>query len=116
MVKNRNVAICIILTLITCGIYGLYWFVCLTNDVNTISKRIDTSGGVALLLTIITCGIYGLYWAYQLGSKLDEAAAIHGEQQNHNAILYLILCLLGFGILTYALAQNEINTYVSKEV
>mgnify|MGYP002710538082 FL=1 len=55
MVKNRNIALCIILSLVTCGIYGLYWFVCLTDDTNTISGEPGTSGVVALVLTIVTC-------------------------------------------------------------
>ena len=35
MIERRNIAVCIVLTLVTCGIYGIYWIVCLTNDVNT---------------------------------------------------------------------------------
>ena len=53
--------------------YGLYWFVCLTDDTNTISGEPGTSGVVALVLTIVTCGIYGLYWAYKCGEKIDAA-------------------------------------------
>lgn len=73
MVKNRNIALCIILSLVTCGIYGWYWFVCLTDDTNTISGEPGTSGVVALVLTLVTCGIYGFYWAYKCGDKIDAA-------------------------------------------
>lgn len=72
MVKNRNIALCIILSLVTCGIYGLYWFVCLTDDTNTISGEPGTSGVVALVLTIVTCGIYGLYWHINAARKLMQ--------------------------------------------
>ena len=65
MIERRNIAVCIVLTLVTCGIYGIYWIVCLTNDVNTVSGDVNgTSGGMVVLLTIVTCGIYGIYWAY----------------------------------------------------
>lgn len=30
MIKQRNIGICILLSIVTCGIYGLYWFVVLT--------------------------------------------------------------------------------------
>ena len=30
--KNRNIALCIIFSIITFGIYGIYWFICLTNE------------------------------------------------------------------------------------
>lgn len=110
-VKNRSIPLYIILSLITCGLFSLYWFYCLTEDSNALSGRVDTSGGLALLLNIVTCGIYGLYWAYQLGNKLDEAAASHGKPQKNQGILYLILNLIGFSIITYAIAQSNINDY-----
>lgn len=59
MIKQRNIALCIVFSIITFGIYALYWFVCLTNDANQESGQTDaTSGGVALLLTIVTCNIF----------------------------------------------------------
>lgn len=110
MVKNRNIALCIILSLVTCGIYGLYWFVCLTDDTNTISGEQGTSGVVALVLTIITCGIYGLYWAYKCGEKIDAAHQRRGESSSNGGVLYLILFIFG-GIIAYALVQNEVNKF-----
>ena len=71
MIKNRNVALYIVLSIVTCGIFALYWFVCIADDANTLSNNKGTSGGVALLLTLVTCGIYGIYWAYKLGESLD---------------------------------------------
>ena len=31
MIKQRNIALCIVFSIITFGIYALYWFVCLTS-------------------------------------------------------------------------------------
>ena len=45
MVKERNIAMCVILSFITCGIYGIIWFVNITDDVNTVSGDFKTSGG-----------------------------------------------------------------------
>lgn len=109
MVQQRNIAVCIILSIITCGIYGIYWFVCLTNDANTVSETAGTSGGVAFLLTLVTCGIYGLYWMYKQGEKLDAAKAKKGMPASNSGILYLILGIFGLGIISYALMQDSIN-------
>ena len=98
-----------ILSIVTCGIYGLYWFVVLTNDANNASNDHTTDGGLALVLTIITCGIYGIYWAYKMGEKLDRANANRGLPQKNNGIMYLILQVLGVGIIAYALMQDELN-------
>lgn len=73
MIKERSIVLYIILSIITCGIFGLYWFVCITEDTNAAADVAGTSGGLALLFTIITCGIYGFYWAYKCGEKIDIA-------------------------------------------
>ena len=105
MIKERNIAVSIVLSIITCGIYGIYWFVVLTNETNEAAGVQGTSGGVAFLLTLITCGIYGIYWAYKQGEKLDQATG----KSSSNSILYLVLELIGLGIIAYALMQNELN-------
>lgn len=107
-VQQRNIAFCIILSLVTCGIYGLYWFVCLTDDTNAVANEEGTSGVMALVLTIVTCGIYGLYWAYKCGEKLDQAKVSRGLPASNGGVLYLILYIFG-GIIAYALIQNELN-------
>ncbi len=112
MVQERNIAVSIILSIVTCGIYGMYWFVCLTNDTNTVSGEAGTSGGLALVLTLVTCGIYGLYWAYKCGEKLDTAKQKRGIPASNGGVLYLILFIFG-GIIAYALIQNELNKLAS---
>ena len=110
MIERRNITVCIVLTLVTCGIYGIYWIVCLTNDVNTVSGDVNgTSGGMVVLLTIVTCGIYGIYWAYKQGEKLDFTKNNRGIPSSNSGVLYLILQIFGFGIIAYALMQNELN-------
>ena len=85
--KKRSIAGCIVLTFVTLGIYGIYWFVKLT------------------------LGIYGLYWAYKLGQKVDR---ISGNSGN-SGIIYLLLSLLGLGIIAKALAQNELNGRIERQ-
>ncbi len=116
MIQNRNVGLCIVLSIVTCGIYALYWFVCLTEDTNTVSGDVNgTSGVLALVFTIITCGIYGFYWAYKVGEKLDTAKQQRGVPSSNSGILYLILCIFGLSIITYALAQSELNKFAPQQ-
>lgn len=102
--KNRSIVVAIILSIITLGLYDIYWFICLTNDSNEMSDSDKTaSGGIAFILSIITFGIYMLYWNYKLGKKVGDSGA-----------LYLILSIIGFGWLNFILAQSKINNYVLK--
>lgn len=116
--KPRNIGIAILLSVITCGLYGLYWFVCLTDDANILSGRTaDTSGGVALLLTIVTCNIYELFWAYKMGEKIGEAQMRRGlPADQNNRILYLLLSIFGLSIIAFALMQNELNHILELDV
>ena len=109
MVKERSIALCIILTLVTCGIYGIIWFITLTDDTNTALGKPGTSGGMAFLLTLITCGINSWYWAYKQGDKLDEAKQAKGIASGNSGIIYLLLCFFGLGIVAYALMQDSLN-------
>ena len=111
MVKEKNLALCIILSIVTCGIYMYYWIVCLTDDTNEIAgEPEDTSGVMALVLTIVTCGIYGLYWAYKRGEKIDKAHQLNGQAASNGGVLYFILYIFG-GIIALALIQNEVNKF-----
>lgn len=107
--RYRSIGMCIVLTLITCGIYGLYWLVCLNDDVAEYTGEYVTSGGMVLLLSIVTCGIYSIYWAYKMGEALDYVRVADGRPSGSLGILYLILSILGLGIVTYALIQSELN-------
>ena len=108
---QRSVGMCVFLTIITCGIYGLYWMVCLTDNSIEVTGKGTTTGGMALLYSIITCGIYSIYWAYKMGEKLDEARAERGIPTGSQAILYMILSIFGLEIVAWALMQSELNRY-----
>lgn len=114
--RQRSIAVCIILSIVTCGIYGLYWLVVLTDDANQASGHSSdgTSGGVVLLLTIVTCGIYGYYWAYKMGERINEAYANRGLLSDSSlSIIYLVLEIIGLGIIGWALMQDKLNRLAS---
>lgn len=109
-IMNRNVVTCIILTFVTCGIYGLYWYFCIINDLNTASETPDdSSAGMVLLLTIVTCGIYGWIWLYKAGEKVDKIRQRNGEQPSDSSIIYILLAVFQLSIVDYALIQTELN-------
>ena len=65
---------------------------------------------MAIILSIITCGIYGIYWYYTAGGKVGDIQEYDRRpRDSYLGILYLVLDLLGFGIVSMALIQNELN-------
>jgi hypothetical protein len=105
-VAPRSVALSVILTIATCGIYMLYWQYKLNNEVNDLAEdSAALGGGMVVVLSIVTFGIYNLYWLYKMGQKCDYIR----QHDAYSAILYLILGVFGLGIVSFALIQDSIN-------
>ena len=103
--EHRSVAICIILSLVTCGIYTLYWLYKLNDELNLLAgNRQFTSGGMVILFDILTCGIYGVYWAYKMGQNVSR---LNGD--NYSPIVFLLLALFQCQFINLALMQDTAN-------
>lgn len=113
--QERNIATCIVLSIFTCGIYGIIWFISLTDDAGFVSGDRSMSGGVAFLLTLVTCGIYGIYWGYKMGKMVYEAKCQRDMNASDNSILYLILGIFGLQIVNYCLLQSDLNEIARNE-
>ena len=94
MIQRRNIALYIILSIVTCGIFTYYWIYVLNEDMNHLTGDYSISGGLLIVLSIITCGIYLWYWLYKMGGKLDSLRQSRGIPSNNSGILYIILAVL----------------------
>ena len=111
-IKEKNIILCVILSLITCGIYGIIWFVSMTDDMKKASGDESLSGGMALVLTLVTCGIYGFFWAWNMGKANKLAKARHNmPNTGSDEVVYLLLYIFGFSWIVYILVQLDLNKY-----
>ncbi|BAM47544.1 DUF4234 domain-containing protein [Amphibacillus xylanus] len=111
MVKNRNVGVVIILSLITCGLYNIYWMYAITEEISYLIDDRSFRGGKVILFSLITCGIYTFFWYYTVGSKLMIAQRNHNKMVKDNSIIYLILAIFGLGIISNAIIQSDMNNF-----
>lgn len=111
VISKRDIVMAVILSIITCGIYGIYWFIVMTDESNSVSDEKTASGGLAFLYTIITCGIYRFYWNYKMGQKLYLSGKKYDLAISDNSVLYLILSIFGFDIINYCLIQSDLNRF-----
>ncbi len=110
---KRSIGVCILLSIVTCGIYGIIWMIKLNDELNALAnKQGATSGGVVFLLTLVTCGIYGWFWYYKMGENVDTIKSYSGVSSSNSPIIYLVLGLFGLGIVNYCLMQDTINKSV----
>lgn len=95
---DRNIVMYILLTIVTCGIYGYYFIYKLAQDVNEMCREDgqNTGGLVAfILLSYVTCGLYAYYWYYQLGNRLQLNAPRYGITVMESGTTILLWCLVG---------------------
>lgn len=103
-IKQRNIVTCILLSLVTCGIYGIYWIIVLTKDAVSVKDPADSA-----LLEIVLMLFLPFVGMYLVEKKFAEGCAAKGIEHKENAILYLILGLVGLGIVGMCMIQNDLN-------
>lgn len=113
---DRNIFLYILLTLVTCGIYGYYFIYKLAQDVNVACDGDgESTPGLLMfvLLSWITCGIYAYYWYYKLANRLAKNAPRYGMQFQENGttvlmwiIFGMLLCGIGSFIGLHILFKN----------
>ncbi len=107
--KKRNILVMILLMIVTCGIYGIYWYCSFQNQLKK-ETGMGFTGVGHFFMSIVTLGIYELYWSYAVGKRLK---ALGGK---NDGVIYLILSLFCLGGIAWLLMQNEANHLPEKEV
>jgi hypothetical protein len=105
-----DIVIGIILSIVTCGLYNIYWNYRQIKAVNALLGQEKYSFWPWLLLTLITCFIYHVYFEYCQGQDIQEYMREHGHEVSPNlAVLGVILAAFGLSVVTDALYQHELN-------
>ena len=113
---DRSLVMYILLSIVTCGIYGYYFLYCMARDVNIACEGDGqkTPGLLPfILLSFVTCGFYALFWYYNLANRLANNAPRYGLsfQENGTTVLLwylvgLLLCGIGPYVAMYFLIKN----------
>jgi len=111
VLEKRDLAKMIILTIVTCGIYGIYWLVMLGKDACHV-KDVKDEGALEIVLMIFLPFI-GFYLAEK---KLAEGCQAKGITHTDNSVLYLILGLFGFAFIDTILLQSELNKIADAKI
>ncbi len=103
-IKQRNIVLCIILSVVTCGIYGIYWAICIAREAVSVKDPSDNA-----LLEIICMLFLSFLGFYLTEKKLSEGCEAQGIPHKDNSIIYLVLGLVGLGIVNFIMMQNDLN-------
>lgn len=114
--QERSFIKWILLSIVTCGIYDLYFIYKLAQDMNTVCNGDgEETPGLAsyFFLSLVTCGVYAYYWYYKLGDRMQKNAPRYNFSINESGstiLLYLLINLISGGIgtivATYFIIKN----------
>ena len=107
-----GVGVAILLTIITCGFYGLYWQYKQIEILNAWLGRKEYDFWTYLLLSIITCGIFGIYYEYKMAKGINEVQRANGMNVHDDlALICLLFAVFGLGVVSLAVQQSDINNF-----
>ncbi len=107
---HLDIATGIILSLVTCGIYNIYWNYRQFQTMNALLGREEYKFLMWLVLSLVTCGLFHIYYEYKMGSDLYAYLKEQGRDPNPNLpVIGLVLACFGLTIITDAVYQHELN-------
>ena len=117
MIEQRSFAKYLLLSILTCGIYALYFWYRYAEDMNLMCQgdgEETTNYILAWLFGILTCGIYLWYWFYQVGNRIQKNGKRYGVtivENGSSVILWLIIgtyltCGIAAFFAYYILVKN----------
>lgn len=114
--QTKSIVLSIVLMIVTCGLYGIYWLYCVVRDVNALSgqqkKEILLDPFLVVILSFVTCGIYGLY-VYWKVAKLIANLEYENYKPADDSIIVLIVAIFGLPIISLGILQSSINEIIT---
>jgi hypothetical protein len=108
--EKRDPLMVVVFTLLTCGIYGIFWWYTVMTEIKNALGRQDINPGMEILLTFVTCGIYGFYLYYKYPQLMLEMQDRAGKPRNDITMTALLLAIFGLAIVSIPIMQSELNS------
>ena len=109
--NKRNISISMALSVVTGGVYGIYWYYLLIKNIKAMRGKNDSCTGE--LLCLIFVPFYSLYWWYTRGAFVRKKLQLYGYTCRGNEWKYFILALFGLGLFALARMQQDFNALPS---
>jgi hypothetical protein len=97
--EDRSLLLYLLLTAITCGIYGYYFIYHLAKDINTACEGdgdLPVGGlGAYIGYSLLTCGVYSACWEYNLVERIRFNSPRYGFKMEDDGTTLLLWKTLG---------------------
>ena len=98
MIQERSLWKLILLSVVTCGIYSIYFWYQFDRDVNLICEgdgEQPMSYLLVVVLSVLTCSIFLWYWFYKQANRLQANARRYGMEIQENGTTVILWFLIG---------------------
>ena len=93
----RNPVRELVLGMVTCGFYALYWMFTAVNEVNAALGEERFNFMKEIGLSIVTCGLWGYYCLWRFSESVVEVQNKAGVQPAMDAPILFVTALFGLG-------------------
>lgn len=101
--KTRDPLSVVLFTILTCGIYGIFWIVVTTEETNNeINDSWKPSPILVLVFSVLTVGIYYVYWYIKMAIRAYE-------RSGNSPVLFVLVSIFTFGVIGYGMMQSNLN-------
>ena len=116
--KNENIKsipMLVILSVVTCGIYYLYWLYKTTDSIKNFMNNAEINPTLELILCLFI-PFYQLYLFYKCSRIIykDMTSKVGIDNTEDASVLLLVLSFVGLGIVSAAIIQDKLNSIYSK--
>jgi magnesium-transporting ATPase (P-type) len=108
----RSIVSAILLTIVTCGIYGMYWQYMQFKTINAWLGREELNFVMYLVLFFLTCGLFGIYYEYKFATAMVEIQRQRGMPVKEDLpMMAVLLAIFQLAPVTWCIEQQEINRW-----
>lgn len=113
MLEKRDVATVVVFSILTFGIYAVWWTYVTCQALQQQGKKTSIPVILTTLMMLFYSSVGGLLLGMDADDNINAIKEMHGMPKADNKILWM---LLGFFIpvVTVALVQSEINSMIDK--
>ena len=107
--EKRDPIMVLVLSFVTCGVYGLYEIYKVSSELRAALGRQDINPTLDIVLGLVTCGLYFIYLAYRYPQLILELQDRTGQPRNDISLVSIILAICGLSVVSIFMIQTELN-------
>lgn len=107
-INKVDIGIGILLSIVTCGIYGIYWEYLMVKNIRALKH--DKSSCTNEMLCLALVPFYSIYWFYTRGKFVNAELSMRKDSVNTSEVALLMLSIFGLDLVALAIMQTDFNS------